>query len=92
MTAKQNTFVWQGSSISSGKQVRIVNENGDQLFSYTLKQSCNQIIFSHKDLTLNNKYTIYSDSSSLTTITMTSSLTKVGNSQGGGGGGGGHGH
>ena len=90
MTAKQNTFVWQGSSISSGKQVRIVNENGDQLFSYTLKQSCNQIIFSHKDLTLNNKYTIYSDSSSLTTITMTSSLTKVGNSQGGGGGG--HGH
>ena len=90
MTAKQNTFVWQGSSISSGKQVRIVNENGDQLFSYTLKQSCNQIIFSHKDLTLNNKYTLYSDSTSITTITMTSSLTKVGNSQGGGGGG--HGH
>ena len=92
MSAKQNTFLWQGSSIGSGKQVRIVNESGDQLFSYTLKQSCNQIIFSHKDLTLNNKYTIYSDSSSLTTITMTSSLTKVGNSQGGGGGGGGHGH
>ena len=92
MSAEQNTFLWQGSSISSGKQVRIVNESGDQLFSYTLKQSCNQIIFSHKDLTLNNKYTIYSDSTSITTITMTSSLTKVGNSQGGGGGGGGHGH
>ena len=92
MSAKQNTFLWQGSSIGSGKQVRIVNESGDQLFSYTLKQSCNQIIFSHKDLTLNNKYTLYSDSTSITTITMTSSLTKVGNSQGGGGGGGGHGH
>ena len=91
MTAKQNTFAWQGSKIASGSLVSIVDENNNTLFSYTLKQQCNQIIFSHEDLVLNSKYTIYNGQTSVTTITMSSSLTKVGVGQGGGPGGGGPG-
>ena len=91
MTATQNTFVYQGSTFSSGSKVSIVDSNNNAIFSYTLKQSCNQIIFSHADLAINSKYTIANGSSTVTTITMTSSLTKVGVSSGGGPGGGGPG-
>ena len=88
MTATQNTFVWQGSSIAAGNKVSILDSNNNALFSYTLKQSCNQIIFSHEGLVLNNSYTIAKGTTSVATVSMTSSLTKVGTSSGGPGGGG----
>ena len=90
MTATQNTFLWQGSTIASGAKVSIVDTENNAIFTYTLKQSCNQVIFSSPDLAINSSYKIMSDSTVMATINMTSSLTKVGNS-GGGPGGGGHG-
>lgn len=90
MTATQNTFLWQGSTITSGAKVSIVDAENNAIFTYTLKQSCNQVIFSSPDLAINSSYKIMSDSTVMATINMTSSLTKVGNS-GGGPGGGGHG-
>ena len=87
MSATQNTFVYQGSTMSSNSKISIVDSDNNAIFSYTLKQSCNQLIFSHKDLKLNSTYTIANGSTAVTTITLTSSLTKVGTSGGHGGGG-----
>ena len=93
MSATQYTFVWQGSTISSGKKVSIIDSNNDSLFSYTLKQSCNQIIFSHPDMKSGQTYRIVVDSTSLASITMNSLLVTSGSNSGGGPGGpGGHGH
>ena len=95
MTATQNTFVYQGSTMASNKLISITDSSNNELFSYTLKQSCNQIIFSHSSLQIGSSYNINGDGSKISTISMTSSLTKVGTSSGGGGGGqppgGGHG-
>ena len=91
MTATQNTFAYQGSTMSTNKLISITDSNSSVLFSYTLKQSCNQLIFSHPDLQVGSSYNIMADSSKITTISMTSSLTKVGISGGGPGGGGGGG-
>ena len=88
MSATQNTFVYQGSTMSSNSKISIVDSDNNAIFSYTLKQSCNQLIFSHKDLKLNSTYTIANGTTAVTTITLTSSLTKVGTSGGGPGGGG----
>ena len=90
MTATQGTFVYQGSSMASNKIISITDSSNNPLFSYTLKQSCNQLIFSHADLKVGSSYNIMADSSKVTAISMTSTLTKVGTS-GGGGGQGGHG-
>ena len=78
---------------SSGALIAITlgSDTENPLFSYTLKQSCNQIIFSHPNLKQGSTYSIYNGSSSSALITMSSTLTKVGSSQGGPGGGGGHG-
>lgn len=92
MTAKQYTFVWQGSTIASNTKVSIVNSSNEAIFTYTLKQSCNQIIFSHPSMVSGGTYQIYSGSTSLASITMTSTLVTSGSSQGGPGGGGHGGH
>ena len=89
MTASQNTFVWQGSNIASGSKVSIVDSNNNAIFSYTLKQSCNQIIFSNPELQIGQTYQIVSGTTSVASISMSSSLTKTGSSQGGHGGPGG---
>ena len=95
MTATQNTFVYQGSNFSSDTTIDILDPNGTSLFQYKLKQSCNQIIFSHPSITIGSTYTIKAGTATATTIKQTSSLTKVGTSGGGGGqppGGGGGWH
>lgn len=91
MTATQCTFAYQGSTMSTNKLISITDSSNNSLFSYTLKQSCNQLIFSHPSLQVGSSYNIMSDSSKITTISMTSTLTKVGISGGGPGGGGGPG-
>ena len=93
MTASQNTFIYQGTTMSANKKISITDSSSNTLFSYTLKQSCNQLIFSHASLQLGSSYNIMADSSKITTISMSGSLTKVGvssGSPGGGGGPGGH--
>ena len=91
MTATQCTFAYQGSTMATNKLISITDSSNNSLFSYTLKQSCNQLIFSHPSLQVGSSYNIMSDSSKITTISMTSTLTKVGISGGGPGGGGGAG-
>lgn len=91
-SATQNAFLYQGTSFASGSLITIADSNDEALFSYTLKQSCNQIIFSSKDLVLKSTYKILNGTSTVASITLTSTYTKVGsNSQGGGPGGGGPG-
>ena len=89
MSAKQYTFLYQGSTIAAGTKVSVIDSDNNALFSYTLKQSCNQIIFSHPDMKAGATYRILSGSTSLASITMTSTFVTVGNAGGGGGGGGG---
>ena len=91
MTATQPTFAYQGSTMATNKVISITDSSNNSLFSYTLKQSCNQLIFSHPNMQVGSSYNIMSDSSKITTISMTSTLTKVGISGGGPGGGGGPG-
>ena len=91
MNASQNTFVWQGSTIAANSKISIVDSDSNAIFSYTLKQSCNQIIFSSAELKTGQTYQIVSGSTSVGSVTMSSSLVKVGTSQGGPGGGGGPG-
>ena len=91
MSATQYTFVWQGTTIAAGTKVSVVDSSNVALFSYTLKQSGNQIIFSHPDMKANQSYKLMSGSTTLATITMTSTLVTSGSSSGGGPGGGGHG-
>ena len=88
MTATQYTFAWQGNTISSGTKVSIVNSDNKSLFSYSLKQSCNQIFFSHPDMASGETYQILSGDTSLVSIKLTSVLTTSGVSIGGGPGGG----
>ena len=88
MTATQSTFLYQGSTMATNKIISKTDSSNELLFSYTLKQSCNQLIFSHSGLQIGSSYNIMADSSKITTISMTSSLTKVGSSGGGHGGGG----
>ena len=88
MSAEQYTFVWQGSTIASGTKVSVVDSNNEALFSYTLKQSCNQIIFSHPNMKSGQTYKLISGSTTLASITMSSTLVKSGTSGQGGPGGG----
>lgn len=88
MTAKQYTFAWQGSSLAAGKKVSILDSDDNALFSYTMKQSANQIIFSHPDMASGATYRIAVDGSVLASITMTSKMVTSGTNQGGPGGGG----
>ena len=91
MSATQYTFVYSGSTIAANTKVSVVDSNNNALFSYTLKQSCSQIIFSHKDMKKGQSYKVVAGSTTLATITMTSTLVTSGSSSGGGPGGGGHG-
>lgn len=43
-------------------KISIVDSSDNALLSYTLKQSCNQIIFSHSGLALNSSYRIVNGS------------------------------
>lgn len=86
MTANQYTFVYQGSSMAANTLIKVVDETNTPLFSYTLKQSCNQLIFSHPGMEANATYRIFVGSNSVASITMTSKLVTYGS-----GGGGGHG-
>ena len=86
MTATQYTFVWQGSTINKDTKVSIVDSNNVAIFSYTLKQSGNQLIFSHPDMAANQTYKIVAGNTNLASITMTSTLVKSGTNQGGHGG------
>ena len=88
MSATQYTFAYQGNTISENTKISIVDTNSNALFSYTLKQSCNQIIFSHPDLAKGQTYYIYSGSTKIASIEMTSTIVKTGINQGGPGGGG----
>lgn len=88
MTANQYTFSWQGSSIAAGKKVSILDSDDNALFSYTMKQSANQIVFSHPDMASGATYRIAVDGSVLASITMTSKMVTSGTNQGGPGGGG----
>lgn len=86
--AKQNTFIYQGSTMSSGATITVADSDNEALFSYTLKQSCNQLTFSSPLLKLGSKYTLLNGTSTFATVTLSSSLTKVGVNAGGGGSGG----
>ena len=87
MTADQCTFfVQQTSSLSSGSKISVVDSSNNALFSYTLKQSCNQIIFSHPDMALYQTYKVLNGSSVYATITMSSKLVVSGSTGGGPGG------
>jgi len=90
-TATQNAFLYQGSTMAADSLITVADSNNEALFSYTLKQSCNQIIFSSKDLVLNQKYKILNGTTTLATITLSSTYTKYGSTSGGGGGPGGGG-
>lgn len=90
MTATQNAFVYQGqTTMYAGNEVSIVDSENNNIYSYELRQSCTQIIFSSSALTLHATYKIMYRGNALATFEMTSSVTNVGNS--GGPGGGGHG-
>ncbi len=89
MTASQNAFIYQGSTLSAGSNISIVDSNGNTLYEYSLKRSCTQIIFSHPSLQLNGTYKIMNGSTTVATINQTSSLTNSGSSAGGSGGQGG---
>ena len=91
MTATQNTFVYQGSTLSAGSEISIVDSSGNTLYTYSLKQSCTQLIFSHPSLQLNGTYKIMKGTTTVATINQTSSITYSGTSSGGGPGGGGPG-
>lgn len=82
-TVTQNAFLYQGSVIAANTLVTIADSNNNALFSYTLRQSCNQIIFSSKDLVLKSSYKILSGTTTLATITLSSNYTKVGTASGG---------
>ena len=82
MTASQYTFLYQGTTMQAGAKVAIQDSDGNTLFEYTLKQSCNQLIFSSPEMTQNSTYTITANGTQVGTVTMTS--TMVSNSQGGG--------
>jgi len=89
MSATQATFVYGGSSIATNSSISICDSSNNALFTYTLKQSCSQIIFSSAKMSVGNSYKIVKGTTTVTTISLTSTLTKVGTSGGGGGPGGG---
>ena len=88
MSATQCTFfVQKDTTLSSDSKISVVDSENKALFSYTLKQSCNQIIFSHPDIALYQSYKVLNSSSTFATITMSSKLVVSGSTGGGTGGG-----
>lgn len=88
MSATQNTFVYQGTTkMNANSQISIVDSSNKTVYSYTLRQSCTQLIFSHEDLKLNETYKIMNGSNTIASIKLTSSITSYGSSGGGGHGG-----
>ena len=81
MSATQNTFKWQGSTISAGTKVSIVDSDNNAIFSYTLKQSCSQIIFSSSELVTGQTYRLVAGTTSLANITINSTLVSSGSGQ-----------
>lgn len=92
MTATQPTFIYSGSSQAANSLISVTDAADDDnaLFTYTLKLSCTQIIFSAPGMSVGKTYTIFNGETEVADINMTSSLTKVGSSGGGPGGGGWH--
>ena len=88
MTATQYSFLFQGNTMNPNTKISVVNSSNVAIFSYTLKQSCNQLIFSHPDLQGGETYTIFAGGSTLGTVTMSSKMVTVGAGGGGPGGGG----
>lgn len=89
MTATQPTFIYSGSSQAANSLISVTDAANDDnaLFTYTLKLSCTQIIFSSPGMSVGKTYTIFNGETEVVDINMTSSLTKVGSSGGGQGGG-----
>ena len=89
MTATQPTFIYSGSSQAANSLISVTDAADDDnaLFTYTLKLSCTQIIFSAPGMSVGKTYTIFNGETEVVDINMTSSLTKVGSSGGGQGGG-----
>ncbi len=90
-SATQPTFIYNGSSLSANSVITITDSSDNALYTYTLKLSCSQIIFSHPDMKVGSTYTIFNGDNVVTDISMTSTLTRIGSSSGGGPGGGGFG-
>lgn len=89
MTATQPTFIYSGSSLAANSLISVTDAADDDnaLFTYTLKLSCTQIIFSAPGMSVGKTYTIFNGETEVVDINMTSSLTKIGSSGGGPGGG-----
>ena len=93
MSATQNTIVYQGTTtMYANSEITIVEEESEKVvYSYTLRQSCTQIIISHGGLEIGKYYLIKSGTTTIATIKQASTLTTVGSSGGPGGGPGGPG-
>lgn len=90
MSATQPTFIYNGSTMSANSVISVADANNEDsaLYTYTLKLSCTQLIFSSPEMKVGSTYTIFNGDNVITDINMTSTLTKVGTSSGGPGGGG----
>ena len=82
--SSQNVVIYtQNSQISSNSTVYLKDENENVLLTFKVNKACQAIILSSSLLKTNQSYSLYLDSTLLSSFSISSTITSIGTSQGG---------
>lgn len=68
------------SQIQSGTKISVLDEEGNEIMSYTLEKTAQSIIISCPEFEEGKTYTIQGDSTTLSSFTISSTITTIGSS------------
>lgn len=78
----------QSANIAAGTTIKLVDASGNTMVEVTTVKACQSVIISSAALQNGETYTLYAGTGQLAQVTISSTITSAGTSQGGPGGGG----
>lgn len=78
----------QSANIAAGTTIKLVDASGNTMVEVTTVKACQSVIISSAALQNGETYTLYAGTGQLAQVTISSTITSAGTSQGGTGGGG----
>lgn len=78
----------QSANIAAGTTIKLVDASGNTMVEVTTVKACQSVIISSAALQNGATYTLYAGTGQLAQVTISSTITSAGTSQGGPGGGG----
>lgn len=82
-SSQYNVIIYFSNSYSNGDTVTIVDDNNNEIMTYSSNKSYSSLVFSASELISNTKYTIKVNDEIYETFTTTSKSMTVGNHKGG---------